>query len=98
MQARQVLEAVTDEDVLALFQQLWRPRTVSELVEECDIPKSTAYRKMGELEAKGLVMSVGETDYEASPATRYRRTVDEVRIRIHDSVTVEYLTHESRIE
>ncbi|MFT4885783.1 MAG: putative transcriptional regulator [Natronomonas sp.] len=94
----QVLESITDEDVLVLFRHLDRPKTVPKLVEECDIPKSTAYRKMKELEASGLVVSVGETDYAASPAVKYRRTVDEIRVRIHDSVTVEYLTHEARID
>ncbi|MEF8807651.1 helix-turn-helix domain-containing protein [Natronomonas sp.] len=98
MEARQVLESVTDEDVLALFQQLWRPKTVSKLVEECEIPKSTAYRKMDELESSGLIVPVGQTEYTTSPAVKYRRTVDEIRIRIHDSVTVEYLTHEARID
>jgi predicted transcriptional regulator len=98
MEARVVLESITDEDVLALFQQLWRPKTVSELVEECGIPKSTAYRKVGELESSGLIMPVGETAHTASSAVKYRRTVDEIRIRIHDSVTVEYLIHEARID
>ncbi|WP_336134444.1 helix-turn-helix domain-containing protein [Natronomonas amylolytica] len=98
METRRVLESVTDEDVLALFQQLWRPKTVSKLVEECGIPKSTAYRKMDELESSGLIAPVGETGRAASPATKYRRTVDEIRIRIHDSVTVEYLTHQTHID
>lgn len=50
------LEAVDDADCRALLRaSRGDAKTVKELSEECDVPLSTAYRKVGRLHEAGLV-------------------------------------------
>lgn len=86
-----LLRAFADEDVRQLFFRTETAKTVPQLVAELDIPRSTAYRKIEELEDTGLVVPATEKNVDGRSPTEYRRVVDEIRIRIRNEMTIEYL-------
>ena len=50
-----VVGTLDDEDCRNIVRQLDEPRTASELVERCDIPRSTLYRKLDRLSEATIV-------------------------------------------
>lgn len=89
--SEEVLRVLLDEDSRDLFQHLGSPKTIPRLVEECEVSRSAAYRKTRRLEDLGLVEPVDEATDARNIARKYQRSVDGVRIRIHDSINIEYL-------
>lgn len=59
--------------------------TASELIERCDVPRSTAYRKLGQLTEAGLVEEHIRVDPNGKHASEYRRTFDNLTISVNDS-------------
>ncbi len=53
--AREVLEALADEDARTIIRTLDEPMTAQELQDRCDIPESTLYRKLERLTNAGLL-------------------------------------------
>ena len=54
--AEALLEVLGDEDCRAILRAtIEKPRSVTELVESCQIPSATAYRKVDRLETLGLL-------------------------------------------
>lgn len=84
---KQVLQLLADEETRTLFHHLSAPRTTTELIAECDIARSTAYRKIKELETADLIKEVERVDDCESMA--YVRSFEEIVLRAGDSLTIE---------
>lgn len=87
-----VLEALDDPDCRAILRETAEPMTATELVERCDIPKSTLYRKLDLLSGASLLHEQDTINPEGGRTTRYERDFDDVLISIDEtdsfSVTV----------
>lgn len=88
-----VLAALDDSSCRAILRETDEPMTANELVDVCDIPRSTLYRKLDRLSAASLVREVVEVHPEGGRVTRYERDFDDVTISMEDSeefsVTIE---------
>ena len=71
---RQVLAAVTE-----------RPRSGSEVVEAADVSKATAYRRLDDLEAAGVVDSEMVFDPDGHHHEQYYAVVEAIDIQFGDS-------------
>lgn len=79
-----VLEALHDEDCRTIVEALTEPRTARELVERCDIPRSTLYRKLDQLEGASLLYEGTEIREDGSHAARYEVDFEEVVVTCDD--------------
>jgi predicted DNA-binding ArsR family transcriptional regulator len=70
---RAILEATTEESL-----------TATEVSEECDIPMSTAYRKVELLTEADLVEEQVRINTSGKHATEYRKCFDDVLVSIED--------------
>ncbi|MES3517550.1 MAG: hypothetical protein PPP58_07810 [Natronomonas sp.] len=84
-----LLNLFADDEVRELFRRCEVPKSVQQLAEECDIPESTAYRKVDRLVEANVLVPLQETQT-AKEATEYRRAVDAVEICIREVTTVTY--------
>lgn len=75
-----VLGALDDEDCRAILAELTEPRTARELLERCEIPRSTLYRKLDRLVEATLVREGTEIREDGSHASRYDVDFEEVHI------------------
>ncbi len=75
-----VSEALYDADCRVILAELTEPRTVRELLERCEIPRSTLYRKLDRLTEATLVREGTEIRADGSHASRYEIDFDEIRI------------------
>ncbi|WP_276261505.1 winged helix-turn-helix domain-containing protein [Haloglomus litoreum] len=76
-----VIELLSDEDCRALLAAADTPMTAMELVETCDIPRATVYRKLNQLQAVGLIEPSKRVRKSGLPPTQYQRNVDTLRLR-----------------
>lgn len=76
-----VIELLSDEDCRALLAASDTPMTAMELVEACDIPRATVYRKVNQLQAVGLIEPSKRVRKSGLPPTQYQRNVDGLRLR-----------------
>lgn len=88
----ELVELLGDEDCRRIFQYAAVPVEVSELVEEFDLPVSTAYRKVDRLNDVGLLVEI-RSEENGEPA-RYARSVGEVTVTVGDDVDVEASAHD----
>lgn len=88
-----VLAALDDADCRTILRETTEPMTATELIDACDIPQSTLYRKLDRLSSASLVREVDEVHPEGGRITRYERDFEDVTISIEDtdelSVTIE---------
>lgn len=75
-----VLEALDDPDCRAILRETVEPMTANELIEVCDIPKSTLYRKLELLSSATLVHEQDTINPGGGRVTRYERAFDDVTI------------------
>jgi len=80
-----VLEALDDPDCRAILRETSQPTTATELVERCDIPKSTLYRKLDLLGEASLLRERDTINPEGGRTTRYERDFDDVLISIDET-------------
>ena len=73
-----VLGALHDEDCRSILDELTEPRTASELLERCEIPRSTLYRKLDRLVEATLLREGTEIREDGSHANRYEVDFEEV--------------------
>jgi DNA-binding transcriptional ArsR family regulator len=78
-----VLEALHDEDCRAILSRLTEPLTARELLDQCEIPRSTLYRKLDRLSEATIVREGTEIREDGSHATRYEIDFEEIMIT-HD--------------
>ncbi|MFO7927860.1 MAG: helix-turn-helix domain-containing protein [Halobacteriota archaeon] len=84
-----VLGALHDEDCRAILAQLTEPRTARALLERCDVPRSTLYRKLDQLVEATLVQEGTEIREDGSHANRYELDFEEVVISRNEQVDLE---------
>lgn len=74
-----MLHALQDDDCRAVLDATGEtPLSASELAEECDLPLSTAYRKLETLTDTGLLTEQTRLSPDGKHASEYIRAVDEV--------------------
>lgn len=90
---QEVLDALDDADCRAILRETAEPMTATELIDTCDIPKSTVYRKLELLSRASLVREQDTINPGGGRTTKYERDFDDVTISMDDendfSVTVE---------
>ncbi len=87
-----VLDALDDPDCRKILRETTEPMTANELIDACDIPKSTVYRKLELLARASLVHERDTINPGGGRITRYERDFDDVIVSIDEdgfSVTVE---------
>jgi DNA-binding transcriptional ArsR family regulator len=80
-----VVAALDDADCRAILRELDEPRTAGELVDRCDIPRSTLYRKLDQLTEATLLREGTAIRQDGSHANRYEVDFDDVVITRNDS-------------
>jgi len=89
-EGRRLLEALDDEACRAILEATGETaRSASELSESCDIPLSTAYRKLELLEETGLILEGIRIRRSGKHTSEYRRDVDEIRVTVGDDTGIE---------
>ncbi|QKY22085.1 helix-turn-helix transcriptional regulator (plasmid) [Halolamina sp. CBA1230] len=90
---RTVLDALDDADCRTILREISEPMTATQLIETCDIPKSTVYRKLELLSKASLVRERDTINPGGGRTTTYERDFNDVIFSIDDSgdlsVTVE---------
>lgn len=88
-----VLDALDDADCRAILRETADPMTATELIDACEIPRSTLYRKLERLSQASLVRERDTINPGGGRTTTYRRDFDDVTISMDDdegfSVSVE---------
>jgi DNA-binding transcriptional ArsR family regulator len=84
-----VLGALYDEDCRTIVEELDEPRTASELVDRCNIPRSTLYRKLDLLTEATLLEEGTEIRKDGSHASRYEIDFKTVVITCSDDQDLE---------
>lgn len=79
-----VLDALEDPDCRRILRTLDRPMTAQELIGECGISQTTAYRKLDALSKASLVDERTEVRDDGHHATRYVRAFGGVYIDLDD--------------
>lgn len=82
-EGRRLLEALDDEACRTILQATGDDaRSAAELSEACDIPLSTAYRKLELLEETGLVVEGIRIRRSGKHTSEYRRAVEEICVSV----------------
>jgi DNA-binding transcriptional ArsR family regulator len=88
-----VLDALDDTDCRAILRETAEPMTATELIDACDIPRSTVYGKLELLSDASLVREQDTINPGGGRTTEYERDFDDVTISMDEddgfSVTVE---------
>lgn len=86
-QLQDVLDALNDPDCQTIINHVEEPMTASELVEACEIPLSTMYRKLELLSEASLLEEQIEVRTDGRHTTRYELGFEEVRVGLdsHES-------------
>lgn len=79
-----ILNALDDEDCRSMIRELDAPMTASELSESCDVPLSTAYRKLNLLTEASLLEEQTEVRRDGHHTKRYRIAFQEVNIMLDE--------------
>lgn len=79
-----VLTALTDEDCRRILKTLTEPMSASEIREACDIPLSTAYRKLNLLSEAALVAERLDVSKPGKHTTRYVTDFDTVTVELSE--------------
>ena len=77
-----VLDALDDGDCRTILRNTADPMTASELLERCEIPKSTLYRKLELLAETSLIREEETVNPTGGRTTRYERDFENVIITI----------------
>lgn len=83
-QPETVLDALDDPDCREIIRVLEEPMTASEVVESCDLPSSTAYRKLDLLTDATLLSEGTELRRDGHHATLYEVAFEEVSVELTD--------------
>lgn len=78
-----VLDALDDPDCRTILHHLDRPMTAHELMDACDLPQTTTYRKLNRLEEASLIEEDLEVREDGHHTTRYTRAFAGVLIGLY---------------
>lgn len=82
---QEVLDALDDPDCRAILQEAIEPMTATELIDACEIPKSTLYRKLELLSTASLLREQETVNPDGGRVTRYERSFEDVTISLDDA-------------
>ncbi|MBV0926007.1 helix-turn-helix domain-containing protein [Halomicroarcula limicola] len=82
-----VLNALDDPDCRAILRETAEPMTATELIDTCEIPKSTVYRKLDRLSRASLVRERDTINSGGGRTTKYERDFDDVTISMDETDT-----------
>lgn len=89
-QSATVLDLLADEVARSILAALEEPMTTQELAATCDIPRSTAYRKVDRLQEAGLVTDRIRVSPDGRHPHLYTRAASEVHLQVTlEDVSVE---------
>lgn len=77
-----ILYILDDEDCRSIIRELENPMTAKELLNVCDIPPSTIYRKLDSLTATSLITEEIVIRTDGRNTTRYIRSFDKLEIEV----------------
>ncbi|AUV84320.1 ArsR family transcriptional regulator (plasmid) [Salinigranum rubrum] len=80
-----VLDALDDPACRAILRETIEPMTANELLDACDIPKSTLYRKLELLSFASLVREQETINPGGGRVTYYERSFEDVTISMDDT-------------
>lgn len=87
-----VLDALDDADCRAILRESAEPMTANELIDACDIPRSTLYRKLERLSRASLVREQVTINPGGGRTMKYERDFEDVTISMDEdddfSVTI----------
>lgn len=84
-----VLDALHDDDCRTILAELEGPETARTLLERCDIPRSTLYRKLELLSEATLLREGTEIREDGSHASRYEVDFEEIVVTREGSIQIE---------
>ena len=83
-----VLEVLCDDDCRTILGELEEPKTARTLLERCDVPRSTLYRKLDRLSEATLVREGTEIRKDGSHASRYEVDFEEIVVTRDDPLQI----------
>jgi DNA-binding transcriptional ArsR family regulator len=86
-EVQDVLDALDDPACRAILRETIEPMTANELLDACDIPKSTLYRKLELLSSASLVREQETINPGGGRVTYYERSFEDVTISMDDTGT-----------
>ncbi|MFB6107560.1 MAG: helix-turn-helix domain-containing protein [Haloplanus sp.] len=87
---QEILDALNDDDCRAILDATSEDaRSATELIEACDVPGSTMYRKLDVLTDVGLLGERTRLNPSGHHASEYVRIVDDVTVSVGDGETIE---------
>jgi len=88
-----ILELLADDVSRRILSELDEPMTTQEIATACDIPRSTAYRKVDRLQEAGLVTDWIRVRADGRHPSEYRRAAEEILLEVTlEDVSVELQT------
>ena len=82
-----VLDALNDPDCRTILRKTAEPMTANELIDTCDISRSTLYRKLDLLSSASLVRERDTINPGGGRTTIYERDFEDVMISMHEDDT-----------
>lgn len=80
-----VLDALDDPDCRTILRETIEPMTANQLVNACDIPRSTLYRKLELLSSASLVKERETINPGGGRVTHYKQSFDDVTISMDET-------------
>lgn len=86
-----IVETLSDDGARDIFFFVEEPRTVKEISAECEIPKTTAYRKVETLVDAGLIEPI--TQQASTGVTKYAKAVECISITYDEPMRIQCVKH-----
>ncbi|AFZ73856.1 ArsR/SmtB family transcription factor [Natronobacterium gregoryi] len=83
-----IVDTLADRTARRIYQHVTLPITAGELSTTLDIPGSTTYRKLTELEEAGLIRELEQGPHVDGPA-KYVRRIDRVSVTSDDELRID---------
>lgn len=84
-----VLDALDDPDARVILERLDAPMSAAEVADECDLARSTVYRKLGRLSEASLLAEETRLRGDGHHTTRYRVAFDSVVVEFSERRTLD---------
>lgn len=84
-----VLDVLDDRRSREIIECTETPKTVAELSDECDLPISTAYRKVNRLQDAGLLRQTIRFSAAGKHPEQYERAITDISISLGDETEME---------
>ncbi|MXR52336.1 helix-turn-helix domain-containing protein [Halovenus sp. WSH3] len=80
-----VLDALDDPDCRSILREAIEPMTATELIDACEIPKSTLYRKLDLLRTASLLRERETVNADGGRVTHYECSFENVTVSIDET-------------